>query len=108
MTSVYSAVTALSQSDDVVESACDDAAQLASLADETPEGRSIVVLAKEKYRIREREVEKMGATFVAFTAQTRMSGVNLNGRQIRKGAADAIEAHVRRLGGTVPAGVRGA
>src|SRR5512132_2504833 len=84
-----------------------DAAQLASLADETPEGRSIVVLAKEKYAIREREVEKIGATFVAFTAQTRMSGVNLNGREIRKGAADAIEAHVKRLGGTVPADIRG-
>ena len=68
-----------------------DAAQLASLADETPEGRSIVVLAKQKYAIRERDVTGMGATFVAFTAQTRMSGVNLNGRQVRKGAADAIE-----------------
>ncbi len=85
-----------------------DAAQLASLADETPEGRSIVVLAKEKYAIRERDVEKLGATFVAFTAQTRMSGVNLNGRQVRKGAADAIETHVRKLGGVVPAEVRGA
>ena len=85
-----------------------DAAQLASLADETPEGRSIVVLAKEKYSIREREVEKIGATFVAFTAQTRMSGVNLNGRQVRKGAADAIEAHVRGLGGSVPSEVRAA
>jgi K+-transporting ATPase ATPase B chain len=83
-----------------------DAAQLASLADETPEGRSIVVLAKEKYAIRERDVEKLGATFVAFTAQTRMSGVNLNGRQVRKGAADAIESHVRKAGGTVPAEVR--
>jgi K+-transporting ATPase ATPase B chain len=83
-----------------------DAAQLASLADETPEGRSIVVLAKEMYAIRERDVEKLGATFVAFTAQTRMSGVNLNGRQVRKGAADAIEAHVTKLGGTVPAEVR--
>src|SRR5437660_2823404 len=93
--------------DGVAESALADAAQLASLADETPEGRSIVVLAKEKYQIREREVEKLGATFVAFTAQTRMSGVNLNGRQIRKGAADAIEAHVKRLGGTVSAGVHG-
>jgi potassium-transporting ATPase ATP-binding subunit len=79
-----------------------DAAQLASLADETPEGRSIVVLAKEKYGIRERDVEKLGATFVPFTAQTRMSGVNLNGRQVRKGATDAIEAHVKALGGTVP------
>jgi K+-transporting ATPase ATPase B chain len=83
-----------------------DAAQLASLADETPEGRSIVVLAKEKYGIRERDVQKLGATFVAFTAQTRMSGVNLNGRLVRKGAADAIEAHVKRLGGSVPADVR--
>src|SRR3989475_937870 len=64
----------------VTESELANAAQLASLADETPEGRSIVVLAKEKYQIREREVEKLGATFVAFTAQTRMSGVNLNGR----------------------------
>jgi potassium-transporting ATPase ATP-binding subunit len=84
-----------------------DAAQLASLADETPEGRSIVVLAKEKYAIRERDVEKLGATFVAFTAQTRMSGVDLNGRQVRKGAADAIEAHVKAVGGAVPADVRG-
>jgi potassium-transporting ATPase ATP-binding subunit len=85
-----------------------DAAQLASLADETPEGRSIVVLAKEKYGIRERDVAKLGATFVAFTAQTRMSGVNMNGRQVRKGAADAIEAHVRTLGGSVPTEVRSA
>ena len=80
----------------VTEATLADAAQLASLADETPEGRSIVVLAKEKYQIREREIEKLGATFVAFTAQTRMSGVNLNGRQVRKGAADAIEAHVEQ------------
>src|SRR5213079_3392186 len=55
-----------------------DAAQISSLADETPEGRSVVVLAKEKYGIRERDVEKLGATFVAFSAQTRMSGVNMN------------------------------
>jgi len=90
----------------VTESALADAAQLASLADETPEGRSIVILAKEKYQIREREIEKLGATFVAFTAQTRMSGVNLNGRQVRKGASDAIEAHVKKLGGSFPADVR--
>jgi potassium-transporting ATPase ATP-binding subunit len=90
----------------VTESALADAAQLASLADETPEGRSIVILAKEKYQIREREIEKLGATFVAFTAQTRMSGVNLNGRQVRKGASDAIEAHVETLGGSFPADVR--
>jgi K+-transporting ATPase ATPase B chain len=83
-----------------------DAAQLASLADETPEGRSIVVLAKEKYGIRERDVEKMGATFVPFTAQTRMSGVDMNGRQVRKGAAEAIEAYVKQLGGAVPSEVR--
>ena len=98
--------TAFFPAEGVGEAALADAAQLASLADETPEGRSIVVLAKEKYQLRERDIEKIGATFVAFTAQTRMSGVNLNGRQIRKGAADAIEAHVKRLGGTVPAGVR--
>jgi len=90
----------------VAERELADAAQLASLADETPEGRSIVVLAKEKYCIRERDVAKLGATFVAFTAQTRMSGVNMNGRQVRKGAADAIEAHVKALGGSVPTEVR--
>lgn len=90
----------------VSEAAVADAAQLASLADETPEGRSIVVLAKEKYGIREREVKRLGATFVPFTAQTRMSGVNLNGRQIRKGAAEAIEAYVKRLGGAFPSAVR--
>jgi len=90
----------------VSEAALADAAQLASLADETPEGRSIVVLAKEKYQLRERDVHKLGATFVPFTAQTRMSGVNLNGRQIRKGAAEAIDAHVQRLGGSVPADLR--
>jgi len=99
--------TAFFPAEGVGEAALADAAQLASLADETPEGRSIVVLAKEKYQLRERDIEKMGATFVAFTAQTRMSGVNLNGRQIRKGAADAIEAHVKRLGGSVSVGIRG-
>jgi K+-transporting ATPase ATPase B chain len=83
-----------------------DAAQLASLADETPEGRSIVVLAKTKYGIRERDVQKLGATFVPFTAQTRMSGVNLDGRQVRKGAAETIEAHVKAAGGAVPVEVR--
>lgn len=72
-----------------------DAAQLSSLSDETPEGRSIVVLAKEKYGLRGREIHELGTTheFVPFTAQTRMSGVNLNGREIRKGAVDAIEKH---------------
>ena len=83
-----------------------DAAQLASLADETPEGRSIVVLAKERYGIRERDVHAIGATFVPFTAQTRMSGVDLPGRQIRKGAADTIEAYVKANGGAFPREVR--
>ncbi len=78
-----------------------DAAQMASLADETPEGRSIVVLAKQKFNLREREVEKLGAQFVHFTAQTRMSGVDLaDGRMIRKGAADAVRRHVESLGGS--------
>jgi len=83
-----------------------DAAQLASLADETPEGRSIVVLAKEKYGLRGRDVQSMGATFVPFSAQTRMSGVNLDGRQIRKGAADAVEAFVTSRGGAFDESVR--
>lgn len=77
-----------------------DAAQLASLADETPEGRSIVVLAKEKYAIRGRDMGGLKATFVPFTAQTRMSGVDLDGSQIRKGAVDAVLAYVN--GGTLP------
>lgn len=71
-----------------------DAAQLASLADETPEGRSIVVLAKEKYGIRARDMQKLHATFVPFTAQTRMSGVDFEGASIRKGAVDAVLAYV--------------
>jgi potassium-transporting ATPase ATP-binding subunit len=79
-----------------------DAAQLASLADETPEGRSIVVLAKQKYNIRERDVKGLGATFVHFTAHTRMSGVDLGDRHIRKGAADAIRGYVEALGGKFP------
>ena len=80
-----------------------DAAQLASLADETPEGRSIVVLAKQKYQLRERDLTALGAHFVHFTAQTRMSGVDLqDGRQVRKGAADAIRKHVEAMGGAFP------
>jgi K+-transporting ATPase ATPase B chain len=77
-----------------------DAAQLASLADETPEGRSIVVLAKDRFGIRERDVLTLGARFVPFSAQTRMSGVDLPGREIRKGAADAIDAYVVAHGGS--------
>src|SRR5262245_3379849 len=80
--------------DGVTEAALADAAQLASLADETPEGRSIVVLAKEKHGLRERQIHELGAAFVPFTAQTRMSGVDLGGRAIRKGSVDAIERFV--------------
>jgi len=79
-----------------------EAAQLASLADETPEGRSIVILAKDRYSLRARELKQPEAAFVPFSAQTRMSGCDLNGRVIRKGAADAIARHVVALGGNVP------
>ncbi|MDA8434298.1 MAG: potassium-transporting ATPase subunit KdpB [Nitrospiraceae bacterium] len=83
-----------------------DAAQLASLADETPEGRSIVVLAKEKHNLRERDIESLGAVFVPFSAQTRMSGVDLGGREIRKGAADAVAKYITAQGGGFPDDVR--
>ncbi|WP_425804612.1 potassium-transporting ATPase subunit KdpB [Desulfitobacterium sp. Sab5] len=76
-----------------------DAAQISSLADETPEGRSIVILAKEKYNLRERDINSLHATFIPFSAQTRMSGVNLEGREIRKGSTDAIEKYIREQGG---------
>jgi K+-transporting ATPase ATPase B chain len=84
-----------------------DAAQLASLADETPEGRSIVIFAKEKYRLRARELTAHEATFVPFSAHTRMSGVDFNGRQIRKGAVDAIERLVHEHGNSIPQELRG-
>jgi K+-transporting ATPase ATPase B chain len=90
----------------VDEATLADAAQLASLADETPEGRSVVVLAKERYGIRERDVHALGAHFVPFTAQTRMSGVDLGGRRIRKGAGDAIARFVQEQGAEFPAEVR--
>ena len=83
-----------------------DAAQLSSLADETPEGRSIVVLAKEKYKLRGREFATHEAEFIPFTAQTRMSGVNLDGRQIRKGAAESIAKYLEQNGGAMPPEVR--
>ncbi|KUM05405.1 potassium-transporting ATPase subunit B [Chromobacterium sp. F49] len=79
-----------------------DAAQLASLADETPEGRSIVVLAKQKFNLRERQLASHEASFIAFSAQTRMSGIDYDGRQIRKGAIDAIRRHIAELGGQFP------
>jgi len=78
-----------------------DAAQLASLADETAEGRSIVILAKEKFNIRSRNIQELGATFIPFAAQTRMSGVNLKDREIRKGAPDAIAAYIHKKGGII-------
>jgi potassium-transporting ATPase ATP-binding subunit len=94
----------------VTDQALADAAQLASLADETPEGRSIVVLAKQKFNLREREMASLGATFVPFTAQTRMSGIDLAAdgvsRQIRKGAGDAIRKHIESLGGQWPSEVQ--
>ncbi|HEY7306574.1 MAG TPA: potassium-transporting ATPase subunit KdpB [Bryobacteraceae bacterium] len=80
-----------------------DAAQLSSLADETPEGRSIVVLAKEKYGLRGREVSEREAQFIPFSAYTRMSGVDIDGRMLRKGASGAIANFVKNLGGSVPA-----
>jgi K+-transporting ATPase ATPase B chain len=80
-----------------------DAAQLASLADETPEGRSIVVLAKEKFNLRGRNIDQLGAQFEKFSALTRMSGCDLDGRKIRKGAVDAIKSWVESMGGEVPA-----
>jgi K+-transporting ATPase ATPase B chain len=92
----------------VKEAELADIAQLASLADETPEGRSVVVLAKQKFNLRERDIQSLGAQFVHFSAQTRMSGVDMQGaegtpvRQIRKGAATAIRKHVEALGGTFP------
>lgn len=85
-----------------------DAAQLSSLADETPEGRSIVILAKEKYGLRGRNITSLGATFIPFTAQTRMSGANLPGRQIRKGAAEAIENYIKEQDGIFPSFVKSA
>ena len=88
--------------DEVSPEALANAAQLASLADETPEGRSIVVLAKEKFGLRGRDLHQLGAKFVPFTAQTRMSGVNLDGRQVRKGAPDAIKTYVEEEGGAFP------
>ncbi len=86
-------------------SALAEAAQLASLADETPEGRSVVVLVKEKYGLRGRNIHELGAKFIPFSAQTRISGVSLGGREIRKGAADAIESYVQAAGGHLPAEV---
>jgi len=93
--------------DGVAEADLADAAQLASLADETPEGRSIVVLAKQRFQLRERDIQDLGAHFVHFTAQTRMSGVDLGERRIRKGAAEAVRALVEAEGGHFPKSLSG-
>ena len=90
----------------VTEEELADAAQLASLADETPEGRSIVVLAKQRFQLRERDLANLGATFVPFSARTRMSGVDIGDRQIRKGASDAIRRQVESLGQPFPRAVQ--
>ncbi|MGA8153442.1 MAG: potassium-transporting ATPase subunit KdpB [Terriglobales bacterium] len=86
----------------ITEAQMADAAQLSSLADETPEGRSIVVLAKDRYGLRGRELADQEAQFIPFTAQTRMSGVNLDGREIRKGAVDAISKYLVQHGTVLP------
>ncbi|MGO9126794.1 MAG: potassium-transporting ATPase subunit KdpB [Terriglobales bacterium] len=86
----------------ITEAQMADAAQLSSLADETPEGRSIVVLAKERYGLRGRELASQEAVFIPFSAQTRMSGVNLEGREIRKGAVDAISKYLAAHGTSLP------
>jgi len=91
--------------DGITEEELADAAQLSSLADETPEGRSIVVLAKQRYGIRGREVAEHDAHFIPFTAQTRMSGVDLDGRRVRKGATDSVLEFVSEAGGSAPAQV---
>ncbi len=98
--------TKLIPADGVAIQTLADAAQLASLADETPEGRSIVILVKEKYGLRGRDIQEMGATFLPFTAQTRISGANLPGRQIRKGAVQAIESYIETLGGKFPESIK--
>ncbi|MEF8723697.1 potassium-transporting ATPase subunit KdpB [Candidatus Accumulibacter phosphatis] len=91
--------------DGVTEAELASAAQLASLADETPEGRSIMVLAKQKFNLRERDIHSLEAQFVHFSAHTRMSGVDVHGTQIRKGAAEAISKHVEEFGGHFPPSV---
>ena len=92
----------------ITEAQMADAAQLSSLADETPEGRSIVVLAKERYGLRGRELASQEATFIPFTAQTRMSGVDMDGREIRKGAVDAITKYLNQHGTVLPKDVQAA
>ncbi|MFA6849817.1 MAG: potassium-transporting ATPase subunit KdpB [Selenomonadaceae bacterium] len=98
--------TELIPASDSSEAEMADIAQLSSLADETPEGRSIVVLAKERYGLRERDLNALQAEFVPFTAQTRMSGVNINKIEIRKGSVEAMERYIKEKGGSMPDDVR--
>jgi potassium-transporting ATPase ATP-binding subunit len=91
--------------DGVTEAQLADIAQLSSLADETPEGRSIVVLAKLRFNLRERNLSQLDATFLPFSAQTRMSGVNIGTREVRKGAAQAVRQHIEAQGFTFPSGI---
>jgi len=98
--------TELIPASDSNEAEMADIAQLSSLADETPEGRSIVVLAKERYGLRERDLNALQAEFVPFTAQTRMSGVNINRIEIRKGSVEAMERYIKEKGGTMPDDVK--
>ncbi|MFZ2959143.1 MAG: potassium-transporting ATPase subunit KdpB [Candidatus Ozemobacteraceae bacterium] len=84
-----------------------EAAQLSSFSDETPEGRSIVIYVKNKFGMRGRDLEELKATFIPFSAQTRMSGCDIGTRQIRKGAVEAVFAHVKALGGQIPADAEG-
>jgi K+-transporting ATPase ATPase B chain len=98
--------TAFLPADGVMAAELADAAQLSSLADETPEGRSIVVLAKREFGLRGRELDKLHATFIPFSASTRMSGVDFAGKEIRKGSADAIDKYVQQHGGKFPPNLR--
>ena len=97
--------SALLPADGVSETTLASAAQLASLADETPEGRSIMVLAKQRFGLRERDIHALHAHFVPFSAHTRMSGIDVQGRKIRKGAVEAIRKHIESLGGLFPSSV---
>ncbi|QDU26741.1 Potassium-transporting ATPase B chain [Anatilimnocola aggregata] len=98
--------TAFLPADGVTPAELADAAQLSSLADETPEGRSIVVLAKRDFGLRGRELDKLHATFIPFSASTRMSGVDFAGKEIRKGSADAIAKYMQQYGGEFPKSLR--
>ncbi len=98
--------TAFIPADGVTPAELADAAQLSSLADETPEGRSIVVLAKREFSLRGRDLDKLQAKFIPFSASTRMSGIDMAGKEIRKGSADAVDKYIQQNGGKFPADLR--